>query len=333
MLSLLFYQLNTIDVVLVRKTTIPIFLFNKRDIDGLGLFSTGQMFGNYRTAVLTFFLVLVIEPCFSGGEEVYKECRKEGAIAFTYDQGPSLYTGVLLTALNQANVKATFHVVPDYLDNPVLSANLRRAALEGHLIGVFVREGVEEANLKAYLSNASSILKQYVNYQPQWLRFAAPGPTPAMLKTVTSLGYRVTGYNLDSLDYQYASDAVEEGGKGPIFQTVKNVLDLIVPPTLGSFIMVQRDIVQTSVLQTAAILKYAKERGYKGVRLDECVGMGVTIQGEDGKNGDGMNIDDGTTGGRRKNEASYGIYLNDLGKITTITVALLFTLFTIIAII
>lgn len=195
-------------------------------------------------------------------------------IAYTFDQGPSLYTGILLTALAQAGVKATFHVTPDYLDNPVLSANLRRAALEGHLIGLFVKEGIEERDIGPYLARAGKIIQQYINYPPQFLRFPAPGPSASMLKTVTTLGYRVSGYNLDSLDYQHATDAVEDGGRGPVYRTVRGVLDLIVPPTLGSFIVVQRDIVQTSVLQTAAILKHAKERGYKAVRLDECIGVG-----------------------------------------------------------
>lgn len=195
-------------------------------------------------------------------------------IAYTFDQGPSLYTGLLLTALAQAGVKATFHVTPDYLDNPVLSANLRRAALEGHLIGLFIKDGIEERDIGPYLARASKAIQQYINYPPQFLRFPSPGPSASMLKTITALGYRVSSYNLDSLDYKYAADAVEEGGRGPVYRTVRGILDLIVPPTLGSFIVVQRDIVQTSVLQTAAILKYAKDRGYKAVRLDECIGVG-----------------------------------------------------------
>lgn len=224
-----------------------------------------------------FLVVLLLPPSLGGGgEAVHKECRKEGMIAYTFDQGPSQYTGILLTALAQAGVRATFHVTPDYLDNPVLSANLRRAALEGHLIGLFVKDGIEERDMESYLAHASQVIQQYTHRPLRFLRFPLPGPSAAMLKTVAALGYRVSSYNLDSLDYQYVADAVEEGGRGPIYRAVCGVLDLIVPPTLGSFITVQRDIVQTSILQTAAILKHAKERGYKAVRLDECVGAGLT---------------------------------------------------------
>lgn len=210
-----------------------------------------------------------------------KECRKEGMIAFTFDQGPSQYTGILLTSLAKAGVKATFHVLPDYLDNPVLSANLRRAATDGHLIGLFVKESITEASVKAYLTNASAIVKQYTNYQPQFLRFPLPGPSPGMLKVVTGLGYRVTSYNLDSQDYQALSEVTSPDGKGSVFATVKGILDQIVPPTLGSFICVQRDIVQASVQQMPAILNYTKGRGYKAVKLDECIGAGAELKAAD----------------------------------------------------
>lgn len=203
-----------------------------------------------------------------------RECQKEGQIAFTYDQGPSQYTGILLSSLAKAGVKATFHVIPDYLDNPVLSANLRRAANDGHLIGLFVKDSISESNIKAYLSNATAIMKQYINYAPQFLRFPSTGPSASMLKLVTGLGYRVTSYNLDSQDYNALSEVTEADGKGTVYRTVRGILDQIIPPTLGSFVCVQRDLVQASVLQTPAILNYTKARGYKAVKLDACIGMG-----------------------------------------------------------
>ncbi|PJF18336.1 Carbohydrate esterase family 4 protein [Paramicrosporidium saccamoebae] len=213
--------------------------------------------------------------------KIYRECQKEGMIAFTFDQGPSQYTGILLTHLAKAEVKATFHIVPDYLDNPVISANLRRAATEGHLIGLYVRDSVTEANVKAYLANATSLMKQYINYQPQFLRFPNPGPSEAMMKTVTALGYKVTSYNLDSQDYNQVGGTTEPNGTGNVYGTIRAILDQIVPPTLGSFICVQRDLVQASVSQTPAILNYVKARGYKAVKLDACIGVDLSVPKED----------------------------------------------------
>lgn len=222
--------------------------------------------------------VLVVVVATGRAVQVHRECQREGNIAFTFDQGPSQYTGILLTSLAKAGVKATFHVVPDYLDNPVLSANLRRAAAEGHLIGLFVRDSITEATIKEYLGNATSVIKQYVNYQPEFLRFPLPGPSEAILKIITPLGYKVTNYNLDSLDYNHVSDVTEPNGEGQVFRNIQDILEQIVPPTLGSFICVQRDIAKPSVMQMPAILNYVKGRGYKAVKLDACVGVGMGLR-------------------------------------------------------
>ncbi len=201
--------------------------------------------------------------------EIYMMCEREGEIAFTYDQGPSQYTGKLLVTLAKHKVKATFHISPDYLDNPVILAYLRKAAMDGHLIGIFVKEEVTAEGVKDYLTRASAAIQRYTNYKPQFLRFPAPGPSEEMLKAVTGMGYIVTTYNLDSQDYNAVNDPVD--GNESVFMVYKDLLDQILPPAKGSFIAIQRDIVQASVEQSDQIIQYALDKGYKPVRLDQCI--------------------------------------------------------------
>lgn len=201
--------------------------------------------------------------------EIYSMCEREGEIAFTYDQGPSQYTGKLLVTLAKHKVKATFHISPDYLDNPVILAYLRKAALDGHLIGIFVKQEVKDDELKDYLNRASAAISRYTNYKPQFLRFPSPGPSDEALKIVHGLGYVVTTYNLDSQDYNAVNVPVD--GNESVFATYKDILDQILPPAKGSFIAIQRDIVQGSVEQSDAIIQYALDKGYKPVRLDQCI--------------------------------------------------------------
>lgn len=201
--------------------------------------------------------------------EIYQMCEREGEIAFTYDQGPSQYTGKLLVTLAKHKIKATFHISPDYLDNPVILAYLRKAAMDGHLIGIFVKEEVSAEGVKEYLAKASAAIQRYTNYKPQFLRFPAPGPSEEMLKAVTGLGYTVTTYNLDSQDYNAVNVPVD--GNESVFSVYKDVLDQILPPAKGSFIAIQRDIVQASVEQSDQIIQYALDKGYKPVRLDQCI--------------------------------------------------------------
>ncbi len=184
-------------------------------------------------------------------------CKKEGDLAMTFDQGPSQYTGLLLSTLAKNKVKATFHISPDYLDNPVIVAYLRRIASDGHLVGLFIKESISTAMLPDYLRNCTSVMKGIINYEPNYLRFPIPGPSAAAMKIINGMGFKVTSYNLDSQDYNFVNDPSAAEGKGQIFQIFKTTLDQILPPSKGSFISVQRDIVLFSVQQTDAISKYA----------------------------------------------------------------------------
>ena len=226
---------------------------------------------------------LLASVCLARGPEIYSMCEREGEIAFTYDQGPSQFTGKLLVTLAKHKVKATFHISPDYLDNPVILAYLRKAAIDGHLIGIFVKEEVKEDEVKDYLAGASAAISRYTNYKPQFLRFPSPGPSEEMLKTVTGLGYIVSTYNLDSQDYNAVNVPVD--GNESVFSVYKDIFDQILPPAKGSFIAIQRDIVQASVEQSDAIIQYALDKGYKPVRLDQCIRKPQKDAGgaEDGK--------------------------------------------------
>jgi peptidoglycan/xylan/chitin deacetylase (PgdA/CDA1 family) len=249
-----------------------------------------------------------------GQAAVPSTCKKEGDLALTFDQGPSQYTGMLLSALSKNKVKATFHVSPDYLDNPVIVAYLRRIASDGHLVGLFIKESISTGMLPDYLRNCTSVMKGIINYEPNYLRFPVPGPSPAAMKIINGMGFRVTSYNLDSQDYNYVNDPTAGDGKGQIFNVFKNTLDQIFPPSKGSFIAVQRDIVLSSVQQTDAIIKYAQGKGYNIVRLDQCIGADDVKKGSDGGSKDnekdprpgGISGPDGDGGKTKKQTGNAG---------------------------
>lgn len=224
-------------------------------------------------------LVLLAVPILVvAGKEVYISCQRDGDIAFTFDQGPSMYTGKLLSALQKARIKATFHVVPDYLDNPILLAYLKKAAADGHQIGLAVKmpEGdnkQDDKEIMARIERARNTIAKHINYAPQFLRFPNDSPpSSSLLNAVWAKGMTVTGYNLDSQDYLFVNDTSPEPQGGAVFSVFKGVFDAIEPPAKGAFIAVQRDLVGPSVNQAEAIFSYAKQKGYRAVRLDECIG-------------------------------------------------------------
>ena len=254
--------------------------------------------------LLSLVIVIVIGLAFTFvtpvQNEIYMMCEREGEIAFTYDQGPSQYTGRLLVTLSKHKVKATFHISPDYLDNPVILAYLRKATLDGHLIGIFVKEEVGAEEVKDYLTKASGTIQRYTNYKPQFLRFPSPGPSEEIMKIVTGMGYIVTSYNLDSQDYNAVNVPVE--GNESVFNVYKDLFDQILPPAKGSFIAIQRDIVQASVEQSDRIIQYALDKGYLPVRLDQCIRKsGKGSKDDTGKDKDDKNVDERDGKGKQSN--------------------------------
>lgn len=240
-------------------------------------------------------------------DEIYTGCQQEGQFAFTFDQGPSQHTGLLLRTLEKYKVRTTFHVLTEYLSNPVILAYLRKACTEGHLIGMFIKEDMrdDEKRLMAHLKHNASIIKKHCNYEPQFLRFAAPGPSPNILQKVSQAGYTVTSYNLDSQDY--AVGAEERSQKeGSVFRTFKGIVDQIDLPSRGAFISVQNDLVEASVRQADSIIAYVIRKGYTPVRLDTCISKPVlTNINDNGANGESKkNVEEEREGVRARNNSN-----------------------------
>eukprot|EP00917_Polyrhabdina_sp_WS-2016_P002838 GHVP01006195.1.p1 GENE.GHVP01006195.1~~GHVP01006195.1.p1 ORF type:complete len:290 (-),score=44.65 GHVP01006195.1:32-901(-) len=243
--------------------------------------------------------LLLMSTRFMVGEK-FTSCIKAGHFAFTFDQAPSPNTGLILNTFEKYKVKATFHITVNYLENPVILAYLRKAVLDGHLIGIFVpnepeKDGItEDKRIELYLKRTSALIQKYINHTPRFLRFAHPGPGKAVVKKLESAGYIVTAFNLDSQDYEYAADSSD---KSSIFQHFKKTLDQILPPSKGAFISVQRDEVEASARQCEQIVAYVLKQGYKIVRLDECVGRVTTRNDDDTGFYSGEEMEEGVLGG------------------------------------
>lgn len=209
-------------------------------------------------------------------------CSREGEIALTFDEGPSYYTGMLLNILKQHGIKATFHVTPQYLDNPVILAYLRRAYQDGHLIGMFAKGAAQGQSLEECIDRITKTkdqLEKLIGGKISFLRFPAqPVPSAQLLEKIKGMGMRVTTFNLDSADY--ASGSGEDGAK-KVASTIRQLLDTIVAPARGSFVVAQRDCLQHSVLATDEIVQHAVKKGYSFVKLDACLSEQAIVEESD----------------------------------------------------
>ncbi|RKP20771.1 hypothetical protein ROZALSC1DRAFT_27765 [Rozella allomycis CSF55] len=206
--------------------------------------------------------------------------------------GPSLYTGELLKILAKNDVKAAFHVKVEYLNNPVILAYLRSAINDRHIVGLRLNNDDIRGDPKAVKASIEEKLQRISKvtngYKVKFVRFPyidSGVPDPIYKVVVEEMGLIPTNFNLDSRDY------TGNLGENAVVTVYKEFIDTIAPPAKGSFIAVQRDIINESVKQTGEVIKYLGEKGYKILRLDQCIGKridgGTGVPTGDGGSGNG----------------------------------------------
>lgn len=196
-------------------------------------------------------------------------CRKPGDFAFTFDGGASIYTGHVLDALAERKAKATFHPVVTYLQDVTVVANIQRAAMDGHLIGLFIEQSLDltklsDEDILSSINSRAEVLASVTGYKPKFIRIHNyQDLSEAQIKMIHAAGYQITTYNLDSYDYN-TPDCIN---------SFKKILDLLSTNTKGAFISVQRDYVPESTQSAGAIFDYVLSKGYRLVTLEECLGV------------------------------------------------------------
>ncbi|KAM0683654.1 hypothetical protein MDAP_001228 [Mitosporidium daphniae] len=213
-----------------------------------------------------------------------------GSFAMTFDQGPSIYTGNVLDALDAKQCKATFHPVVSFLQEPSIVANLQRAYSSGHLIGFSIEEQVDLSaltnndDLLALLADRAATIQRAIGSPepPYFVRVPKiSNLSDDQISAITDQGkYVLSTYNLDS--YDYALNGTD------ILSSFKNVLDQLSPNTKGGFISVQRDYIQSSVDAVPDIIDYIQGKGYSLVTLDKCFRGGV-VPGHTNSSNESMN--------------------------------------------
>lgn len=243
---------------------------------------------------LNFNNFLILALALTGADAtIQTKCQQRGMFAMTWDDGPAQYTPQLLQTLRSKGVKATFHITTKYLTDPNIQAMIQNIASDGHLIGLRTETdwdlmSMSKEQIQAGLARQANVLASFIGYTPKFVRLPYNKYDDRVLRAVEETGLVVSSFNLESYDYT--------GDSKKILDSIKLSLSLT-GSGAGSFISIQHDGVQGSVGVTDKIIDEVKRKGYKFVKLDECLGMGDMRQNKEPLKGADDSLDLGPMGG------------------------------------
>lgn len=212
------------------------------------------------TTVIPFVILMVMigTVVYVNQEVRGMEKKDTKKAALTFDDGPNPeYTPKLLDGLKERNVKATFFLLGEAVeDYPKLA---KRIYKEGHLIGNHTYDHVNLGNLCedaacSEVKKTNEIIKKVTGYTPEYIRPPFGEWKDGIDSDVTMIKVL---WNVDPLDWATGNaDAVVE-------RVVKNCKD--------NDIILMHDASESSVRAALRIVDVLQEQGYEFVTVDQLI--------------------------------------------------------------
>lgn len=232
-----------------------------------------------------------------GLPSVIEKCKNPGDLALTFDDGVSKITQAVLDILKRENVRATFFILGNTLDSPILGEEYVRNILNvmlknGHTIG---SHSYSHPNFDEYwpegiqheMDKAKQLFRKLVGKAPRFMRPPFGNVTTRTLKALHDLGYFIIKWNVDTNDWMHV-DAPEKSfldfrNKLPDENKINEIrwqkhgltdlgVKTIINGVLGSKIALMHDIHIGIVEFLPQLIKHTKSLGYKLVSMEECLG-------------------------------------------------------------
>ncbi|MEX2336687.1 MAG: polysaccharide deacetylase family protein [Fulvivirga sp.] len=179
-------------------------------------------------------------------------------IAITFDDGPATYTWQVLDVLRKYDVKASFFCIGKNMD--VRPDVVTRLDQEGHLVANHSWSHSHwfsffgKKRIIVEMEKTNELIKKLTGHENKFFRPPYGVTNPAIARAVMNTGMKVIGWNLRSFDTTGAKPE----------KVIKRVLSRLRP---GSVLLLHDNLENTAEI-LEAILKYAKKKEYKCVRVD-----------------------------------------------------------------
>lgn len=232
-----------------------------------------------------------------GLPSVIEKCVTRGDIALSFDDGVSRVTQEVLNILRKARVKATFFVLGNTLDSPILGEDFAKKVLtqmieDGHVIAShsyshpnfddYWPEGIQHE-----MNRAKGLFQKHISRSPRFMRPPFGNASPRTIKALNDLGYFIIRWNVDTNDWmhKYAPEKSlrEFSSKLPEQEKINSVrwqkgglTDLgvrtVINGILDSKIALMHDIHSGITGFLPQLIQHARNLGYRFVSMDECLG-------------------------------------------------------------
>lgn len=228
---------------------------------------------------------------------VIEKCVRKGDIALTFDDGVSKITPTVLDILRREKVKATFFILGNTLDSPILGEKFAKDVLnqmikDGH---VMASHSYSHPNFDEYwpegiyheMNRANGLFIKLTGKSPRFMRPPFGNVTPRTIQALHDLGYFIIRWNVDTNDWMYTdtpeksfrefSSKLPDEAKINDIRWQKNGLTELGVKTmingiLDSKIALMHDIHSGIAFFLPRLIQHARSLGYRFVSMDECLG-------------------------------------------------------------
>ncbi|MFS0723881.1 polysaccharide deacetylase family protein [Paenibacillus sp. 1P07SE] len=189
-------------------------------------------------------------------------------VALTFDDAPDdIFTPLVLDALREAGVQATFFVVGERVEK--YPEVMRRLVREGHIVGNHSYNHanlprLSESEFRSQITRTDELIRQYTGYVPSYIRPPYGNINEPQLQWLAAQQRKVVNWNVDSLDWKDL----------PAEEVVDNILSAVKP---GAIILqhsgggVGADLTGTAEAIPTVVARL-KEQGYSFATIPRLLG-------------------------------------------------------------
>lgn len=200
--------------------------------------------------------------------------REEGKkyIAFTFDDGPSIYTPKILDKLEEWGQKATFFVVGNRLENETYGSYVRRAVSLGCEIGnhsyshEYYWNKCSDSIYKSELEKTDNLIRTYAGYLPILMR--PPGGSISQKRADESI-YNIIIWSVDSEDWKHK-------GTSDKANNINTIVNNIMSNVGNGDIILMHDLYENSYEAWVICAERLMEKGYEFVTVAELCSLNDT---------------------------------------------------------